>query len=248
MSTNISDSIKGSYRWTAPVLVIALPVGGAFMISLGENRPNSWILLISGAGILLIGGLIQFFDQRSKFRGATEPRFRVAVKDALQPIVEDISTMPYLSKLQRESLLSKLAASCTAALVLLLHGVPRVRAVVFKLNNSRRSMSCMSYYGRGQTPKGFDASTPRGDRALDLVAAGKNIFVPNLDKQKPSEWEGSGEDYKTFISAAITASGNSFGMITVDAPRAGDLVDTDMQVVRLLADLLGIAFAEADRP
>jgi hypothetical protein len=36
-------------------------------------------------------------------------------------------------------------------------------------------------------------------------------------------------------------------MVTVDAPTAGDLVDTDRQIVLLLAGLLAIAFAEADR-
>jgi hypothetical protein len=35
-------------------------------------------------------------------------------------------------------------------------------------------------------------------------------------------------------------------MVTVDAPKAGDLIDTDAQIVILVANLLASAFAIAD--
>ena len=56
-----------------------------------------------------------------------------------------------------------------------------------------------------------------------------------------------GHGYRTFISAAITNGQDAYGMVTVDAPKAGDLVDTDKQIVMLIADLLAIGFAEKER-
>jgi GAF domain-containing protein len=88
----------------------------------------------------------------------------------------------------------------------------------------------------------------RGDRAIALVKERKSLFVPDLDSDPPEDWEGSGSDYRTFISASIFAGERAYGMLTVDAPAADDLGENDVYLVLVLADLLAIAFAEAERP
>jgi GAF domain-containing protein len=229
------------------------PVAGTVFITIGQNHSTAadWLWIGAGSTIILAAGGIQWIAEASSRRRTLADtseaiRFRVAIKDALQPIVEKISEMPYLGKRDRGNRLGQVATSCTASLVLLLKDVYRVRAIVYTLSPNGRSMSCMSYHGRGQKPKDFCAGTDRGDRALEMVRTGQDLFVADINKSDPGEWRGSGQGYNTFISAAITAGGNSFGMITVDAPNAGDLVDTDRQIVLLVADLLAIAFAQVD--
>jgi hypothetical protein len=110
-------------------------------------------------------------------------------------------------------------------------------------------MSALAYQGRGTKPKSFVTGTERGDSAFALVRAAGDVFVPDLAASVPSGYAGSGRDYATFISASIAtqrAGGAGYGMVTIDAPNAGDLVDTDRQIVILVANLLAIAFAIAE--
>jgi len=154
--------------------------------------------------------------------------------------------MPALTRGKREARLREVAQQAVSALCLLLKDVDRLRAVVYSVDNSGTSMSCLAYHGRGATPRGFDAGTPRGDSALDLVRSAGYVFAEDLTKARPASYGGAVSDYRTFISAAISNGPNAYGMVTVDAPNAGDLVDTDAQIVLLMADLLSIAFAVAD--
>lgn len=235
-------------------LVVALPVVGTVMVTIGQalDDVGDWFWVIGGALLVLLGGLVQLMTTRRHKRLSSADlnqaaRFRIAMKDALQPVVEAMAYMPYLPKKSRESTLVKVVERAVAALNLLLRNVDRVRVVVFKVDEDGNSLKPMSHFGRGQSPRGFIAGTTRGDRALSMVAKAGDQFVRDLDKEAPTEWEGSGSGYRTFISAAINAGDYSYGMVTVDAPVAGSLVDTDCQLVLLIADLLAVAFAEADR-
>ncbi|WP_280331405.1 hypothetical protein [Nocardia wallacei] len=80
-----------------------------------------------------------------------------------------------------------------------------------------------------------------------MVLEGKTVFTRDVDRDPPEDYQGSKAGYKTFIASAITNGDDAYGMVTADAPNAGDLVDTDKQIVMLVADLLAIGFTERER-
>lgn len=226
-----------------------LPVLGVGMMS-AVSAPKSqddWAWLIAGALSVLLGtGLHGIIEWRRFHIPIGERRIlRIAMKDALQPVVECMSAIPYMTKPQRLGALRKVADRSVAALKLIFSEKNRLRAVVFELCDG--NLTCLAYVGRGRKPGGFEAGTLRGDRALEVVRNGGTLLVPNLDTEVPEQWEGSGKDYRGFISVAITNGEQSYGLLTVDTPETNSLDDTDLQIVLLMADLLAIAFAEADR-
>ena len=234
--------------WLVPTLTIVFTaVSTVFLV-----KPDSALRVVLGVvallGALVIQATISWADRENEQGEKTAAeRLRVAMKDALQPVAELSAEMPALTPVKRAARLREVAQQAVSALCLLLKDVDRLRAVVYEVDPSGTSMSCLAYHGRGATPKGFEAGTPRGDSALDLVRHAGYKFAADLATARPADYGGTVSDYRTFTSAAISNGPNAYGMVTVDAPNAGDLVDTDAQLVLLMADLLSIAFAVADQ-
>jgi hypothetical protein len=236
-------------------LAVLLAGLGVLLVTLGQDHEDKkqWTLLVAGVLVGVLGGALQWGREIWRRRIAeierTEvDRFRVAVQDAFQPVAELIAGMPSMGKTLREARLNEVCQQAVGALRLLLPDVDRLRTVVYSLNESADTMSCIAYQGRGEKPRPFETGTDRGDYALELVKTGGNLFVKDLATEPiPVEYRGSGAGYSTFISASISTGETAFGMVTVDAPTAGTLVGTDQQIVMLMADMLAIAFAEAVR-
>lgn len=240
--------------WVPGTLVVLLPILGTAALALGQEFQDggdtAWFIggLVAYALAAGIQGCIGFYRRKKERSQRTEAvRLRVAMKNAFQPVVQLMATMPYQAKRKREATLNEVAARAVGGIGLLLKDVDDVRAVVFTLGDDGKSMSSIVHHGRGTNPRPFEAGTVRGDRALALLRTEDDLFVEDLDKEEPDKWKGTGRGYKTFISARIASGDNGYGMLTVDAPNAGDLVDTDRQIVLLMAHILAVAFAEADR-
>ncbi|WP_224278710.1 hypothetical protein [Nocardioides lacusdianchii] len=236
-----------------PSFVPIAPVLGAFLITVGQDLDDGrdWAWALVGFGLCLAAGALMWLRESGvrTWRAASEleaGRLYVAMKDALQPVAELIAAMPAKTKRQREAEAEKVATQATGALTLLLKDVDRLRAVVYQLQDSG-DMTAVAYHGRADTPSPFLKATPRGDLALKMVSDGKDWFEKDTSAATNQAYAGSGAGYQTYISAAIRSDTDGFGMVTVDAPNPGDLVETDRQIVLLVADLLAIAFAEADR-
>lgn len=242
--------VAGS-RWWAPIATLVLAIAGTILVTVGQDLDNKadWAWVIVGALVALVGGLIQLAREIGKadeLDSASQEakRLRIAMKDALQPVAELIADMPSKTPKDRTRALDAVAHQAVSALTLLLKDVDRLRAVVYQLDDE--GMSYVAYHGRGNTPNPFHKTTERGRLACEMVAEGRTHFEPDISKAPSDAYKGSGNDYQTFISAAICTGDTGFGMLTVDAPNANDLVDTDRQIVCLVADLLAIAFAIAD--
>ena len=233
--------------WPTVFTAVLLPVAAALAFK------GNWVGFVVGAVLLVVNAVLLWAqkwwaDQNRDAEVSEGQRLRVAMKDALQPVAALIAAMPYQDLEQRRAQLKVVATQTVSALVVLMPDVDRLRAVVFALTPDHQAMHQMAYFGRGSAPSPFEAGTVRGDRALALVEQrGDALFVEDLDQERPEEWEGSGSDYKTFISTPISNGEFAYGMLTVDAPLAGDLGSSDVDTVMLLADLLAIAFAEAER-
>ncbi|MGV7311978.1 GAF domain-containing protein [Mycobacterium kansasii] len=241
-----------------PILLlggVVAPASGTFLVTYGQNRHGrgDWTALLSGIAIIFLGALLLFAKQRASDQVAeldlkVADRFRITLKDAMQPVAELIADMPAQSKLKRKATIRTVCTQAVSALTLLLKDVSRLRATVYEVT-ANGNMECVSYHGRGGgvKPNPFIKNTTRGDSALRLVATGGDpLFVGDIDTVEGIDYGGTGSGYKTFISASIHNDADGYGMVTIDAPRPGSLVDTDKQLVGLVADLLAIAFAIAE--
>lgn len=241
-----------------PVLFVSgvlAPTLGTFLVTLGQNRNQTWewACLLAGVAIIFMGALLLFAKQLASNAVAgvdlkVADRFRITLKDALQPVAELIADMPAQTRGKRRESIKTVATQCVSALTLLLRDVPRLRSTVYQLTASG-DMECVCYHGRGGSvsPGAFIKGTERGDRALDFVRkGGEPLFIESIDEVNDVDYRGTGSGYKTFISASIHNDADGYGMVTIDAPRPTSLVDTDKQLVALVADLLAIAFAIAE--
>lgn len=239
------------------VAAILLPAIGAALLTLADQLQDidggrRWTLVGCGLALILTAAAIQTIREvrRSRERAFEQTeavRLRVAMKDALQPVTERIAGMPALKAKAREAQLQPVAVGAVGALALLLKDVDRLRAVVYQIEPDGSAMTHLAYAGRGgHDPQPFTDDTSGGEDALALVRSGGHEFVPDLRRSPAHRPAAAQRGYQTYISASIAAGENAYGMLTVDAPHAGDLVDTDEEIVLVIADLLAIAFAIAD--
>ncbi|HEY3013469.1 MAG TPA: GAF domain-containing protein [Nocardioides sp.] len=212
-----------------------------------QSRSDIIWLTVGCGGILLTAllGLLRRWaralDARVDLDAAAQ--LRVALQDALQPLAENIAMLPALPKRRRHEQLKLVCTEAASALTMILRGVDRVRAVIYELNEDGTEMPPVAHHGRGDNARTFVRGTPRGDNAIDLVLRARTVFYEDLaNGERPVFVEGAVE-YKTFISVAIHAHGEGYGMLTVDAPRAGALTHLDQHVVKVIAAELAIAFS-----
>lgn len=250
--------------WLLLVTAAVLPAAAVVLGAVGQelNDGGDWSF-VGGAGVcVLVSGLLQMLSGWAAGRASEMDllevdRLRVTLKDALQPVAEMIADMELLSRRpERVAMLRNVATQAVGALNLIFADIERTRATVYRLT-AQGDMECMSYLGRGEgvQPQPFRRQTARGEQALAIVRAGQDVLITDIDDVETAsdgrvvspDYRGSRSGYKTFISCSITNKDKPYGMVTLDAPDAGDLSDTDKQLVGLMADLLAIAFAIEER-
>lgn len=103
-------------------------------------------------------------------------------------------------------------------------------------------MDSIAHGGRGERPRPFVAGTPRGDAALSFIDKKAVGFFPDLRKNRPTGYDGTMSGYCTYIAAPIWTESGSYGMVTLDAPKADSFDDGDVALVELTAEMMSIAF------
>ena len=163
----------------------------------------------------------------------------IAISDAIQPMADWVAAMPTQPLVKRKNTLTKvMGRACTGA-ILLFQEVTNIRVVIYRLNEDRDTLVVDQHHGRAKKPGSFKkGDLGRGDAAFEMLTSGEPLFEPDAPP---------GRSYRTFIAAPIAADGRGYGMLTIDAPNVGDLSESDMSLVVVLATLLAIAFAEAER-
>ncbi|OEJ42638.1 hypothetical protein AR457_10040 [Streptomyces agglomeratus] len=108
-----------------------------------------------------------------------------------------------------------------------------------------REVKCQNnlWSGRNVAPVTvFKESDIRGKELLQLLDDGTSQFVHDVD-QLPAALKPDSDSYKTYITCAVTAGGTSFGLLTVDCLKPGDLHQDDVTIVQVFARMLGVALA-----
>jgi len=120
---------------------------------------------------------------------------------------------------------------------------PRSSFYELQAGNPRRLVCSTLWKGRVRAPRPeFVEHTPAGDEAFQALDNRVTKFVPDVNITPPAGWLGP-SDYETYIQAPVYNGDKLFGLLCVDAPKAGELEDRDIRLIELLAQMLGCALA-----
>ncbi|HWD42598.1 MAG TPA: GAF domain-containing protein [Actinomycetota bacterium] len=217
---------------------------------------GTWALVAAGAVAVAVPlwvksrrELRQETDTRSAETLAieTDAKLRLIVGDVVTPIAEVVGRVHQTSgKGERESLRGQLKQLVVEAAANLCDG-ERARAVFFQLERSE--MRAAAWFGRGDPPTTVFTDDPgdrRGQEALLLVRFHDYLLVDDVraDELPRGAEPRPGASYQSFISVAVFCGEQNLGMLSVDAPEPHAFDDTDLNVMRAMAQLLGAGLVD----
>jgi GAF domain-containing protein len=177
----------------------------------------------------------------------TDAKLRLVVGDVVTPIAEVVGRVHQTSgKAERESLRGQLKQLVVEAVASLCDG-ERARAVFFQLE--RGEMRAAAWFGRGDPPTTVFTDDPgdrRGQEALLLVRFHDYLLVDDVraDELPRGAEPRPGATYRSFISVSVFCGAQNLGMLSVDAPEPHAFDDTDLNVMRAMAQLLGAGLVD----
>jgi GAF domain-containing protein len=129
--------------------------------------------------------------------------------------------------------------------------VPRARSCYFDYEHSgqERRLICRIYAGRDSRPRTeFTSADPSHAEIFRLLEDRRSELKENIAlEESPRFPPDRGYNYKTYISVPVATSAEIFGLLTLDALHAGELLPQHEKEMLLFAQLLGIALAGGDR-
>jgi GAF domain-containing protein len=110
-------------------------------------------------------------------------------------------------------------------------------------------MRATAWFGRGDPPETVFTGAPddrRGQEALLLVRFHDYLLVDDVGAETlPRGAEPRpGASYRSFISVAVFCAEENLGMLSVDAPEPFAFDETDLNVMRAMAQLLGAGLVD----
>ncbi|MFM9431997.1 hypothetical protein [Arthrobacter sp. MP_2.3] len=142
--------------------------------------------------------------------------------------------------------LKTIATHCCSAMGAMMPASTDVRAIVYAVKEPNE-LYPMARFGRNDVPRTFSFDEPDGAEILAYLSGNspEGELYTDTSGEAPLHYEGDRARYRTFIRAPIWSSGAVFGMVAVDAPKAGSLSKGDVFLAELIAAELAPAFAIA---
>lgn len=251
--------------WILPLLGITfLAIGHIFGVFSGNaetpdgkrnTRIVSVVALLAAASIpVVMKGLNDSAEAKRKrddigARAETE----VALYDALDPLVETLGELLAANRAERPEAMGRLTSAAMVSINQVLN-VPRARVCFYEVQDERENghlvlkrKQCVGRSGRSR-PK-FTTATPEGEAVIELLRHDRSDFREDVKKDPPVGWDTTkSRDYRTYLSIPSRAGERVHGLITVDAPRPGDLREDHGTFVRVVGTILatGRLFMELD--
>jgi hypothetical protein len=176
-----------------------------------------------------------------------DTKLHLILGDVITPIAEVVGRIHQAGgEPERSSLRGQLKQLVVEA-VAHLCGSERTRAIFFELKG--RVMRPEAWTGRADPPHTVFTDSPddrRGREALLLVEYHDFLMVHDVEAEgvPPGVRPRPGTQYRSFISLAVFCGDQDFGMLTVDAPEPHAFDETDLNVMRAMAQLLGTGLVE----
>jgi hypothetical protein len=232
---------------TAAALVLAALA--SILAGTSHGSARAWWIAVN---LLAVAGAVvaQAIEQRrrERERRAVETvaiDMRVAMNDALDPIVRQLGKIAVSGRRDRDELREQTVPMVLYSAALLI-GPDRVRACWFELDErAPRALRPVLHEGRAGGPRTtFVEGTVAGDSVFELLTANAHRFCKDVHVDPPPGWDATHpHDYQTFLAVPVVAGTKAFGLLTVDSLVAGDLTEGDVPLLRLLAGLLADALA-----
>ncbi|MFJ4030146.1 hypothetical protein ACIPWF_22745 [Paenarthrobacter sp. NPDC089989] len=142
--------------------------------------------------------------------------------------------------------LKTIATHCCSALGAMMPASTDVRAIVYAVKEPNE-LYPLARLGRNDVPRTFSFDKADGAEILTYLSGSspEGELYADTSTEAPEHYEGDQARYRTFIRAPIWSSGVIFGMVAVDAPKAGSLSKGDVFLTELIAAELAPAFAIA---
>lgn len=199
---------------------------------------------------VLAGGFGVLIERERRHADAVRARegasVQLAVTDAVIPVLGYVGRMASEPSNRRAVPFQKTCGHILQSMAVLFPDIKDVRMVIYRVEvaGARTRLVVEDSAGRRRDkPQDFvSGDGGRGDAAIAWLRGGAAKFVADTNLEEDPAWKGSGRGYRTFIAAPILIQDAAFGMITVDAPVPGDLDETDIPLVEVLAGILAIAF------
>lgn len=252
------NPITATWNWLAyqssrfaTVSFLITSVGGissGFILSLYSE--SGWFIVV-GLFVAVVtaipsAGTVYWERKNEEAEDVGAARERV-MDEAIPPLLDKARLLSTTPRMQRQQALDLAAETVTNNLYSAFRSVTGIRAVVYKVSDDGTQMVPIARAGRSQLPQPFVKGTRRGDYAFEsLKMAEYFAFIDDIE-EAPHTWGGSGKGYSTYISAPIRGKDVGYGMLTLDAPKVGDLDSRDGSTVSLLAATLSLFFHEAQR-
>ncbi|HEV8649148.1 MAG TPA: GAF domain-containing protein [Actinomycetes bacterium] len=240
----------------AEALAVALGYAATTLKDGPPRSPSEWSLVVAGGvavGIPLWIKSRREIRQEAAARSAealaidTDARLRLIVGDVTAPIAEVVGRVHQArTRPERSSLQGQLKQLIVEAAANLCNG-DRTRATFFELDGG--VMRPQAWTGRSDRPSRVFTDRPddrSGQEALLLVRFHDFLFVEDVHAEAlpPGVQPKPTSKYRSFISVAVFCGEQSFGMLSVDAPLPHAFDETDLNVVRAMAQLLGAGLVE----
>ena len=235
---------------------VALGYGVAVLRDGAPATAGRWGLAAAGAVAVAVPLWIKSrreLRQEAETRSAetlaieTDAKLRLVVGDVVTPIAEVVGRVHQVSgKGERESLRGQLKQLVVEAAASLCDG-ERTRATFFQLE--RGQMRAAAWFGRGDQPTTVFTDDPddrRGQEALLLVRFHDYLLVEDVraDELPRGAEPRPGASYRSFISVSVFCADQDLGMLSVDAPEPYAFDETDLNVMRAMAQLLGAGLVD----
>jgi hypothetical protein len=208
--------------------------------------------VLTAAVVVVVNLGIQRWD-RQRIRSAEEAAVEAqgalttTLNGALAPITSYLGEMGVArDQHQRAAIGGKLRQAVVDAAVRLT--VPTARSAFYRLDPATGWLVLDVYGGRSAQPRDhFVAGEEAADVLIDVVLRGDLVYIPDVDVDRMITPTSPGQ-YATVIAVAVTAGPTPLGLLTVDAPVVGQLTTVDVELVRVLANLLGSGLVQEHVP
>jgi GAF domain-containing protein len=249
---------RGRLRTYLLVEAAAVALGYGVVV-LRDGAPTTagrWMLVAAGAVAVAVPLWIKSrreLRQEAEARSAetlaveADAKLRLVVGDVITPIAEVVGKVHQApAKGDREMLRGQLKQLVVEAVVNLCDG-QRARATFFQLD--RGEMQAAAWSGRGDPPTTVftdAADDRRGQEALLLVRFHDYLLVDDVrsDELPRGAEPRPGASYRSFISVSVFCADQDLGMLSVDAPEPHAFDETDLNVMRAMAQLLGAGLVD----
>ena len=189
----------------------------------------------------------------AEVRIAAEAHLIFALRARLSPSLYCLGKLAAAAASDRQvaPLIGSLSQAIVAAAIGHDNSAETRRSIFFAVQGDR--MRCVSYAGyegaqdTGRTVLRSSPDDPVGQYMFGLLAEREALLIPDVEAAGLPVRFPARRSYQTIIATAIMAGDTPYGILTLDSPQPHSLGQPDLEIMKTLANLLGVGLALAAR-